>query len=81
MPELLEVRVGDRVFTPSLTDLTSLVAPHGAASGYVAISAGLSGERNDLSLKNDFTFVLTRLDAEAEASVNDKTIESAELPK
>jgi hypothetical protein len=81
VPELLEVRVDDHVFTPSLTDLTSLVAPHGAASGYVAISAGLRGERNDLSLKNDFTFVLTRLDAEAEASVNDKTIEPAELPK
>jgi hypothetical protein len=44
-------------------------------------SAELRGERNDLSLKNDFTFVLTRLDAEAEASVNDKTIEPAELPK
>ena len=65
MPELLEVRVGDRVFTPSLTDLTSIVAPHGAASGYVAVSGGPHGERNDLSLKNDFTFVLSRLDADA----------------
>lgn len=81
-PELLEVHVGDRVFTPSLTDLTSIIAPEGTASGYVAITGGPHGERGDLSLKNDFTFALARLDPEVEAAVNDfKNIESFELPK
>ncbi|MEO8351668.1 MAG: TrbG/VirB9 family P-type conjugative transfer protein [Chthoniobacteraceae bacterium] len=81
-PERLEVHVGDRVFTPSLTDLTSLVAPEGTVSGYVAVTGGPRGERNDLSLKNDFTLALARIDPEIEAAVNDfKKIESVELPK
>jgi hypothetical protein len=77
---MLEVRVGDRVFTASLTDLTSIVAPHGSVSGYVVVSGGPHGERNDLSLKNDFTFVLTRLGAD-EAAVNIETIQSADPQK
>jgi hypothetical protein len=81
-PERLEVRVGERVFTPALTDLSSIVAPHGAASGYVAISGGTGDERNDLSLKNDFTFVLSRRDREVEAAVRDfKAIDSSEILK
>ena len=80
VPELLEVRVGDRVFTPSLTDLTSIVAPHGQASGYLVVGGGPHGERNDLSLKNDFTFVLTRLDA-GEAGINTEASQSADLQK
>ena len=82
LPELIEVRVGDRVFNPSLTDLVSVIGPGDTASGYVAISGGPRGQRNDLSLKNEFTFALARLDPEIEAAVNDfKNIETAELPK
>ena len=80
VPELLEVRIRDRVFTPSISDLTSIVAPHGQASGYVVVGGGSHGERNDLSLKNDFTFVLTRLDA-GEADMNTEAIQSADLQK
>ncbi len=60
-PERLEVHVGDRVFTPSVSDLTSTIAPHETVTGYVAVSGGLEVP-NDLSLKNDFTFVLSRRD-------------------
>ncbi len=34
VPERLEVRVGEQVFTPSLADLASIIAPHGSATGY-----------------------------------------------
>ena len=81
VPELLEVRVGDRVFAPSLTDLTSIIAPHGQASGYVVVSGGPHADRNDLSLKNDFTFVLSRLEADAKAPGNAETTQSTELTK
>jgi hypothetical protein len=81
VPELLEVRISDHVFTPSLTDLASIVAPHGAASGYVAVSGGPHGERNNLSLKNDFTFVLSRLETGVEAPVYAEPTPSAELSK
>ncbi len=67
-PERLEVRVGEHVFTPSVADLTSIVAPHGAATGYVAVTGSPNGGRNNLSLKNDFSFVLSRRDPVVEAA-------------
>jgi len=80
-PEKLEVRVGDRIFTPSLTDLVSTVAPRESTIGYVVVSGGPAG-RNNLSLKNDFTFVLSRRDAAPEAAQPDfKQIEPDLLPQ
>ena len=67
-PEQLEVRVGEQVFTPSVTDLPGGIAPHGSAAGYVAITGSPGGGPNNLSLKNDFTFVLSRRDAAVEAA-------------
>jgi hypothetical protein len=64
-PEKLEVHVADRVLNPSVCDLTSTIAAHETVSGYIAISTGLEGPK-DLSLKNDFTFVLARHDPTAE---------------
>jgi hypothetical protein len=64
-PEKLEVHVADRVLNPSVCDLTSTIAPNETVSGYIAISTGLEGPK-DLSLKNDFTFVLARHDPTAE---------------
>jgi hypothetical protein len=67
-PERLEVRVGEHIFTPSVADLASIIAPHGAATGYIAVTGSPRGGRNGLSLKNDFTFVLSRRDAAVEAA-------------
>jgi len=72
-PEQLEVRVADRVFNPSLTDLSSTVAPHESTAGYVVVSGGPSGH-NDLSLKNDFTFVLSRHEPAAEVPLPESTV-------
>lgn len=80
-PERLEVRVADRVFNPSLTDLVSGIAPHESTIGYVVVSGGSNG-RNDLSLKNDFTFVLSRREPAVEINAPDaKDIEPAPLPQ
>lgn len=68
-PERLEVRIGEQVFTPSLADLASTIAPHGSAAGYVAITGNPSGGRNDLALKNDFAFVLSRRNVVVDAAV------------
>jgi hypothetical protein len=64
-PEKLEVHVADRVLNPSVCDLTSAIAAHETVFGYIAISTGLEGPK-DLSLKNDFTFVLARHDPTGE---------------
>ena len=66
-PEQLEVRVGEHVFTPSVADLASIIVPHGAATGYVAVTGNPTGGRNGLSLKNEFSFVLSRRDPAVEA--------------
>ena len=82
-PERLELRVGDRVFNPALTDLASAIAPKESTIGYVVVSGGPAG-RNNLSLKNDFTFVLSRRDAPPapEATQPDfKQIEPDPLPQ
>jgi hypothetical protein len=69
-PERLEVHAGSQVFYPSLADLPTIVGPHGTATGYVAITGTPDGGRNNLSLKNDFTFALARLDPKVEAAVH-----------
>jgi hypothetical protein len=78
-PEQLETRVGEQVFTPSLADIAGIVAPHGATTGYVAITGNPTGGRNDLSLKNDFTFVLARGDRNSAAQAASKSFDA--LPK
>ena len=80
-PEQLQVRVGDRVFNPSLTDLVSGIPPHESTLGYAVVSDGPAGH-NDLSVKNDFTFVLTRRDASPEAALPDaKDVEPTPIPQ
>jgi len=78
-PEKLEVHVTDRVLNPSVTDLTSSIAAHETASGYIAISTGLEGPY-DLSLKNDFTFVLARHDP-SDAPTSRATPSASVTPK
>jgi hypothetical protein len=70
-PERLQVRVGNEVFYPSIADLPAIIGPEGTAAGYIAITGTPNGGRNDLSLKNDFTFALARLDPKVEAAVHD----------
>jgi hypothetical protein len=70
-PERLQVRVGNEVFYPSVADLPAIIGPRGAVTGYIAITGTPDGGQNDLSLKNDFTFVLARLDSKVEAALRD----------
>ncbi len=69
VPERAEVRVGEQVFTASVADTTSVIAPHASITGYVAITGDSRGGRNGLSLKNDFSFVLSRRDAAVDEAV------------
>jgi hypothetical protein len=62
-PEKLEVRVGEHVVTPSLADVPSEIAARSSATGYVAVHCGASAELRTLSLKNEFSFNLSRREA------------------
>jgi hypothetical protein len=70
-PERTQIKVGQRIYFPTLTDLKSLVVPNGIGSGYVALTGSPEGGRNDLSLRNDFTFILSRLSPDLDAAVRD----------
>ena len=58
------VRVGDRLYTQSVSDATGSIPPLSESTGYFAITGTPSGGRNDISLKNDFTVLVTRVSPE-----------------
>jgi hypothetical protein len=62
-PERVELKVGTHTLYPSVAQLEGSIPAHGTSEGYVAFTASPDGERNDLSLKNDFTFLLDRTPA------------------
>ena len=64
-PEKMEVRVGEHVLTPALTDLPGKLAPRSTTIGYIAIHCSTADGLRALSLKNDFSFILSRIDATA----------------
>ena len=59
-PERVRLKVGAHTLFPSVTQLGKLIPANGSSDGYVAFTGTPDGERNDLSLKNEFTFVLER---------------------
>jgi hypothetical protein len=59
-PERVQLKAGTHTLFPSVAQLDGSVPPHGTSEGYIAFTASPDGERNDLSLKNDFTFLLDR---------------------
>ena len=59
-PERMQLKAGKQTCFPSVAQLSGLIPANGTADGYVAFSGTPDGDRNDLSLKNDFTFVLER---------------------
>jgi len=65
-PERLQLKVGTHSLFPSVTQMENAIPPNGVSEGYVAFTGTADGVRNDLSLKNDFTFVLERTPAGAD---------------
>ena len=66
MPERVRLKVGTHTLSPSVTQLGGLIPPNGTSNGYVVFTGTPEGERNDLSLKNEFTFVLERASVAAD---------------
>ena len=65
-PERVRLKVGTQTLFPSVTQLGGFIPPNGTSDGYVAFTGTSEGERNDLSLKNEFTFVLERAFVQAD---------------
>ena len=71
-PQGFSLRVGERLYSQSISDASGVMPPKSDTPAYFAITGTPSGGRNDVSTKNDFTVLLTTLDAgtaKAEQSV------------
>lgn len=60
-PDSFALRAGNRLYPQSISDSDGQVAPKGRSIVYFAITGTPDGGRNDLSLKNSFTVLVTRL--------------------
>ena len=63
-PQGFSLRVGERLYSQSISDASGVIPPKSDTPAYFAITGSPNGGRNDVSVKNDFTVLLTRLDAE-----------------
>jgi len=61
LPESFCLRVGNRLYYQSISDAPGVLAASAASTVYFAITGTPDGGRNELSLKNDFTVLVTRL--------------------
>jgi hypothetical protein len=61
VPQSLMVRAGERVFFQSITDATGVIPGHGEQPVYFAITSGSDGACLDLSPRNEFMVLLSRL--------------------
>jgi hypothetical protein len=71
VPERTQLKVGSHTYFPSVAQLSGSIPPNSTVEGYLAVTGTAEGDRNDLSLKNDFTFVLSRVSPEVQAAVRD----------
>jgi hypothetical protein len=60
LPESFCVRVGNRLYYQSISDSPGVLPPCAASTVYFAITGTPDGGRNELSLKNEFTVLVTR---------------------
>jgi len=60
-PESFCVRVGNRLYYQSISDAPGVLPPESASTVYFGITGTPDGGRNELSLKNEFTVLVTRL--------------------
>jgi hypothetical protein len=60
LPESFAVRVGNRLYYQSISDAPGVLPAHSAGIVYFAITGTPDGGRNELSLRNEFTVLVTR---------------------
>ncbi|MDE3098779.1 MAG: hypothetical protein KGJ88_04850 [Verrucomicrobiota bacterium] len=60
-PDSFAVRAGNRIYPQSISDADGTVPPKGQSIVYFAVTGTPDGGRNNLSLKNQFTVLVTRL--------------------
>ena len=65
MSDGFSLRVGDRTYPQSISDASGTIPPKSEAPAYFAVTGTPNGGHNDLSLKNVFTVLLSRVETNA----------------
>ena len=73
LPESFCVRVGNRLYYQSVSDAPGLLLPHAASTVYFAITGTPDGGRNELSLKNEFNVLVSRLPSSPTSAATTQT--------
>jgi hypothetical protein len=68
-PQGFSLRVGERLYSQSIGDASGVMPPMSDTPAYFAITGTPNGGRNDISIKNEFTVLVSRLDAETAQAV------------
>ena len=61
LPESFCVRVGNRLYYQSVSDAPGVLPPRSASTVYFSMTGTPDGGRNEVSLKNEFAVLVTRL--------------------
>jgi hypothetical protein len=61
LPESFALRVGNRLYYQSISDAPGVLPANAASTVYFAITGTPDGGRNELSLKNEFSVLVTRV--------------------
>ena len=61
LPESFALRVGNRLYYQSISDAPGVLPPKAASTVYFAVTGTPDGGRNELSLKNEFTVLVSRV--------------------
>jgi hypothetical protein len=69
LPQRLAARVGINVYYPAIVDASGIVPPKAATTAYFAITGTPTGGRANLSVKNTFSIVVSRVDRDAKLIV------------
>ena len=61
-PQGFSLRVGERLYSQSISDASGVMPPKSDTPAYFAITGTPSGGRNDVSTKNEFTVLISTVD-------------------
>lgn len=61
VPQGFAIRTGNRVYHQSISDASGIMPPKSTTLAYFAVTGSGDGGRNDLSVKNDFNIIVTRM--------------------
>ena len=68
-PQGFSLRVGERLYSQSISDSSGVMPPKSDTPAYFAITGTPTGGRNDVSTKNEFTVIVSTVDPAGSKSV------------